>query len=607
MHSKYATLVGALFAGAAHATSGLLGAVKPITSGLIPGTSKALAPTVFKVAKAWEHDTIFSGSAGGDLNLDLGLAKAFVKGDVQVAVAENFLLAPTMRIDLAGLEAYFEVDVAASASIYQSLELVASEALTVDVPGIVNVQLGAGIALDLIVSVQAAIQAHVGFQVKFPVGSFLEFNILTKEIVAKKLDGLVAVPLGVGVGADVQLGAGVAVGLSLRLRVEAGLDVDVDLLKGIKLPIGVDAKVAIWAVLFHYTAVLTSTPACALSVAETFNMAVGIAVEVGAEIGDILDLNLAPAVFVTIAEAKSLELCLPSGGNAGAIGGGLGNAIANNTNTNPGKGNGGSGSSNSGNSANAGNGFNNSTGSAGAAAGSSGANSASATATSSGTLTAAAGQITSTVTTTEVHTLTSCVASVPNCPASLTQQIVTTVVKSTVVVCPSGGTATYPTATIPTSTPDVTVQTTVTLTTCPATTSTFTVPADCPTPVPTITITPGSPPATTYPASSEAPKPSGYPSNSPPPATSIPYPTGNGTVPHPPTTKVPCEKDNSCPPPTTLVPSYPATTVPPPKPSAPSVSDTPSVPCTTCAPVQAGAAKVGGSLVIAVVGALFIL
>ena len=65
------------------------------------------------------------------------------------------------------------------------------------VPGILNVQLGAGIALDLIVSVQAAIKAQVGFQVKFPAGSFLELNLLTKEIVNKKLDGLVALPLDI--------------------------------------------------------------------------------------------------------------------------------------------------------------------------------------------------------------------------------------------------------------------------------------------------------------------------------------------------------------------------------------------------------------------------
>ena len=118
MHSKY-TILGAL-AGVAQATSGLLGGV---TSGLVPATSKALAPTVFNVAKAWDHETFFSGSAGADLDLDLGLAKAFVKGDVQVAVAENFILAPTIRIDLTDLEAYFEVDVAASASIYQYVTL----------------------------------------------------------------------------------------------------------------------------------------------------------------------------------------------------------------------------------------------------------------------------------------------------------------------------------------------------------------------------------------------------------------------------------------------------------------------------------------------------
>jgi hypothetical protein len=67
------------------------------------------------------------------VHLGLRLPKAAVSGAVAVSVTDDFLVSPVLHIDLAGVKIYLEVDLSTSAGVSESVELVTSEALSIDV------------------------------------------------------------------------------------------------------------------------------------------------------------------------------------------------------------------------------------------------------------------------------------------------------------------------------------------------------------------------------------------------------------------------------------------------------------------------------------------
>ena len=117
------------------------------------------------------------------LELGVKLPKAAVAADLKISVGEKFLSDSTITVAIGGLEAYFEVDLSASASVHEAIELVASEKLQIAVPGLLEVDVGAALALDLVIGATAAVDVHAGFHVKFPAGAFVEISLVTKKIV----------------------------------------------------------------------------------------------------------------------------------------------------------------------------------------------------------------------------------------------------------------------------------------------------------------------------------------------------------------------------------------------------------------------------------------
>jgi len=125
----------------------------------------------------------FASTTSAALELGVGLTQAAVAADLGISVGDKFLAEPTVAVSIGGLEAYFEVNLAASAAVSEAVELVASEKLHIAVPGLVDVDIGAALALDLVIAASAAVDVHAGFYVKFPAGAFVQISLLTKEIV----------------------------------------------------------------------------------------------------------------------------------------------------------------------------------------------------------------------------------------------------------------------------------------------------------------------------------------------------------------------------------------------------------------------------------------
>ncbi|KAF5235729.1 hypothetical protein FANTH_11609 [Fusarium anthophilum] len=274
------------------------------------------------LANSWENHVLFDGiaapasGAAAAIKLGLNLPHAQIEGEATLELVEGFLKEPRVRIGLGAIKAYVELDISASAAVHESIELFASAALQLEVPGLLEAEAGAALALDLVVGVDAAIDLSAGVYLAFGEEAFVEVSLLTKEIVDVSLEGLVAKALPIGVAAEVDLSAEVSLTLGLRLRTEIDLSAELDIPV---LDIEAGAKVAVWVSLFEYTAVLIATDNCAVSVDELIALTLGLAVELNVEVGDILDISLAPTLTITLATAAQAKVCQPNRGTPGGF------------------------------------------------------------------------------------------------------------------------------------------------------------------------------------------------------------------------------------------------------------------------------------------------
>ncbi|CAG7556327.1 unnamed protein product [Fusarium equiseti] len=538
--------------------------------------SKTQGAATCPLSHSWEDHTLFKGVAapasanGAAIKLGLNLPKAQVEGDATIELVKNFLQEPRVRIGLGDVKAYVEVDISASAAVHESIELFASPALELEIPGLLEAEAGAAVALDLVVGVDAAIDLSAGVYLAFGPEAFVEVSLLTKDIVDVSLEGLVTKALPLGVGAEVDLSADINLQLGLRLRAEVDLEAELDIPV---LEIEAGAKVAVWVSLFEYTAALIATDNCAVSVDEVIALTLGLAVDLDVEVGDILDLSLAPTLTVELATAAKAKVCMPNRGQTGAfleLEGKDGDKSDKSETRTISLATAGAGSD-----ATDAYDLPVATGTNGSPVYGSAAKPVTTAAPSvhgNGTI----GDVTRTLTSTQVYTVTSCAASVINCPARYTQKVVTsTIIKST-YVCPATETGVPAMTTATHAAPKPCTTITDTLTTivpCKTRkTKTFQPPTTAP-PAPTVTIvesttycpenpkttgaasgttetpqkpthevpTPGKPTKPTYETpekpTHEVPTPQKPTGDKPvlPPAATVPYPPpGNGTVPTPP-------------------------------------------------------------------------
>lgn len=442
------------------------------------------------------------------IQLGLALTEGAFAGSIDLGVEDDFLLNPVVKVDLGGVQTYLKVALDATAGVSESVELMSDLSLELAVPGLAEIGINAGFALDLIFSVSAAIDIESTFNVYFPEGSFIEVNIFDKEIVKQEITGLVVESVPLSIGAEIDLAEDIQLDVVLRLRTGLAISSEIDI---VGLDLGAGAEVAIWLDIFKYTTTYregSSGSEC--SAAEVFALTAGVAVELDVEVGE-LELGLAPSVIITLASSTATTTTVTIGegsqwqwGWRQTANGNNGNGIESGASGNgtqiggSGSGSSGSGSTGSGSGSDASSpegsspesgsdasspegsspesgsegsspdasspesGSDNSSpqpGNNGEGAGSgsptttvsltgSGANpTSSADALAHGGSGLPEGMTTSTLTTTNTYTITSCAASVTNCPNSYTQQIVTSMVVSYTTVCPVTATQTGPAAT----------------------------------------------------------------------------------------------------------------------------------------------------------------
>lgn len=211
----------------------------------------------------------------------------------------------------------------------------------------------------------------------------------------------------------------------LRLRVQCGAEADV-------LGVGAGAELGIYANIIEFVAVLDSTSTCALESTEWWDLNVGAFAQLDVVV-DYKTLGAIPTVSTTLLSAPKATQCwLEIGGSPGSSTArtataaspaetGYTQTLA--TGTVPAV----------------------TTGPSLSESGSSSPSSFKYPLTNSSSAVGGGGLVTSTVYTTTVYTVTSCAASVVNCPASYQQQIlVTQTIDAYTTVCPASAAATAP-------------------------------------------------------------------------------------------------------------------------------------------------------------------
>lgn len=391
------------------------------------------------------------------IQLGLALTEGAFAGSIDLGVEDDFLLNPVVKIDLGGIQTYLKVALDATAGVSESVELMSDLSLEIAVPGLAEIGIDAGFALDLIFSASAAIDIESTFNIYFPQGSFIEVDIFSKEIVKQDITGLVVESVPLSIGAEIDLAEDIQLDVVLRLRTGLAISSELDI---VGLNLGAGAEVAIWLDIFKYTTTYSegsSSSEC--SAAEIFALTIGVAVELDVEIGE-LNLGLAPSVIITLASSTTTTTTVTIGegsqwqwgwrqtangndngsgasGNGTQIGSG---SSGDNSSPEPGSDNSSPDNSSPDNSSpEAGSGSPTTT----VSLTGSGANpTSSADALAHGGSGLPEGMTTSTLTTTNTYTITSCAAAVTNCPNSYTQQVVTSMVVSYTTVCPVTATQT---------------------------------------------------------------------------------------------------------------------------------------------------------------------
>lgn len=406
----------------------------------------------------------------------------YVHGNVDASISLKKVV-PALSLSLTDIEAYLDLDIQIGAATTIAVNLFTPEdLLKLSLPGL---DVEAKVFLDLVLSVQSAIDLSAGVYVELVDEATIDTDLLAGTILDASFSGLSVVTLPV----TVRIGC-TTLQADLRLRVQAavGLDLEVDEILPILdiVPdIGAGVEVAVWANLLEYVGLFCDTPECPLG-EESYGLNIGAAVGLDVEVEDVATLRLAPTISTALLTVPTSTICdqvpIPSNSLPVSL-----PAVPTESATLPGgiptptK-------------------IGDITATGSYPAGLPSVSSILSLTTAAPTLpTAGEGEITSTVSVPKTYTVTTCAAQVANCPPEYQGEktVIHTVVYTT--VCPATATITdLPKPTVSASTTFSKPKPTVTLTPTSCV-ETFTPPTNVPTPPATASSYPATSASTTAP------------------------------------------------------------------------------------------------------------
>ncbi|KAH8910316.1 hypothetical protein BR93DRAFT_957275 [Coniochaeta sp. PMI_546] len=399
----------------------------------------------FDMSKTWKNEVLFAGSwvdhddAGVTESVSLAVTciDCYTRGTVIAKLTDEDIINPTVRLEFSGVEAYVDMEVAMSAGASYAVNLFASTSpIGLGFPGL---SVGVVFYVDLVFSLTEQIDLQGGFYVKLADSAYLEASVFGGDITDHFFDGLSSKSLPVTVKAG-----RATFKADLRLRVQCGAEAEI-------LGIGAGAELGIYANIIEFVAVLDSTPTCALQSTEWWDLNVGAFAHFDVVV-DYTTIGAIPTVSTTLLSAPTFTQCwLEIGGSPAETGGYLtqtattisvstsgSTTTLSATVTSPAE-----------------TGYSEAStkitvpsitsGPSLSESGSSSSSSFKFPLTNSSTAAGGDDLVTSTVYTTTVFTVTSCAASVVNCPASYQKEVlVTQTIDVYTTVCPATAIVTQP-------------------------------------------------------------------------------------------------------------------------------------------------------------------
>ncbi|KAJ8105199.1 hypothetical protein ONZ43_g7521 [Nemania bipapillata] len=264
----------------------------------------------FSLEKSWNNQVLFGGAwnssdAGLSENAELSVTclECYTHGTVTAKVTDKDIIHPVLRLTFSGVEAYASLGVAASAGQTFSITLFSS-----DTPigiGITGLDVGVVFFVDLVFSLDAAIDLSAGFSVSIPDDAFLEANIFKGDVDDSSFSGLNSQYLPVTV-----ISGHATFKADLRLRVQAGAEASIDL-----FGIGAGAVVGIYANLIEFVATIEKTDTCELEAEVSWDLNVGAFAHLDVVV-DYTTLGPVPTVSTTLMVGAAFSTCLLDGAAA---------------------------------------------------------------------------------------------------------------------------------------------------------------------------------------------------------------------------------------------------------------------------------------------------
>ncbi|KAK9421148.1 hypothetical protein SUNI508_05996 [Seiridium unicorne] len=263
----------------------------------------------FSMEKTWDNEVLFGGSwsdkqedGAEKTALSITCLDCYTKGTVTAQLWED-LFHPTVKLEFNQVEAYVFLGVETSTSGTYSINLFASQSpIGLGFPGL---SVGVVFYVDLVFSLSAEIDLTGGFYVKLADDAYLETDIFGGDITDSFFDGISSKSIPV----TVQSGFA-EFKADLRLRVQCGAETSLPL-----IGIGSGAVVGIYANIIEFVAVIDSTPDCALETKEWWDLNAGAYAHLDVVV-DFTTIGPVPTVSTTLLTAPTMTQCWVEAGSS---------------------------------------------------------------------------------------------------------------------------------------------------------------------------------------------------------------------------------------------------------------------------------------------------
>ncbi|KAI1855996.1 hypothetical protein JX265_011893 [Neoarthrinium moseri] len=250
-------------------------------------------------------------AAHADVDLAVKCHDCFVRGDINATVSLASLV-PALSLSLSDVEAQLDLELYVGVATTVAVNLYAPVA-PIELP-IAGLKVSALVYVDLVLSLDAAIDVTAGIYVRLTEDALIEIDILKGELLNTEFTGLAVKTLPI----EVRIGCA-KLQAALRVRVQAGVEAELDLNDllplGLDIPeIGAGVELGVYANIVEYVGFLCDTPSCPVS-KESYGVNIGAAVELDVEVGDLIDLSLAPTVSLGLLTLPTATHCSQSGGH----------------------------------------------------------------------------------------------------------------------------------------------------------------------------------------------------------------------------------------------------------------------------------------------------